>query len=121
IVLNPAATGSVVPAAAVTTTTRVPVAAVDDTVRDAVSCVPSAFTMMLEAAIAVSIAPLEFMNRSAGAPARFLPLIVNVTVAPRAMLPGEMLEIAGPIVSDKNWLKLLGAVPGMKPNRTDTA
>ena len=70
--------------------------------------------------IAPSIAPLEVMNLSADAPARLEPLRVNVTVAPRAMPPGEMLEINGPVVTETNWLKMLGAVPEANPNRTDS-
>src|SRR6266851_526159 len=104
MVLDPAGTAGVVPAATVTTTTRVPGTAPDDAVRAAVSCVPSTFTMMFEVVIAGSIAPLELMNRSADTPARFSPLIINVTTAPRAMLTGETLEITGPLVSETKRL-----------------
>src|SRR5262249_46348612 len=103
--LTPAATGSVVPAAAVTMTTRVPVAAPDATATVTVSCVPPAFTVRFVTLIVVSTAPLELLNLTADAPVRLAPLIVIVTVAPLAMLVGEMLDIAGPVIAATNGLK----------------
>src|SRR6185295_14626878 len=65
-------------------------------------------------------APLALMNLSTEAPARLAPLIVNIALAPRVRLTGEMLEIVGPLVTETNSLKNAGAAPDTKPNRSDT-
>jgi hypothetical protein len=36
------------------------------------------------------------------------------------MFPGKIIEIAGPVVTDTNGLKMLGAVPGPNPNRSES-
>ena len=119
IVFGPTETAGVVPAGAVTLTMRVPVAAPLATVTVAVNRVPSELTVRFDAVIAVSADPLESKKRIIEAPARFAPLIVSVTVAPRVKLAGEMLEMFGPVVADTKGLNTVAALPMTAPRRTD--